>query len=46
MKDPGELVIAAWIAGNGPGNPGNKSYSSAIWSFEAIVASKEIGDDF
>jgi hypothetical protein len=46
LKDPGELVIAAMIAGNGPGNPGNKYYSSAIWSLEAIVASREIGDDF
>jgi hypothetical protein len=45
MKDPGELVIAA-SQETGPGNPGNKSYSSAIWSFEAIVASTEIGDDF
>jgi hypothetical protein len=30
LKDPAELVIAALIAGNGPGNPGNRSYSSAI----------------
>jgi hypothetical protein len=24
----------------GPGNPGNKSYSSAIWSFEAIASAQ------
>jgi len=40
LKDPGELVIAALIAGNGPGNPGNKSYSSAICCLKPITGFK------
>ncbi len=46
MKGSGELVIAHGSQEMGPGNPGNKSYSFAIWSLEAVVASKEIDDDF
>jgi hypothetical protein len=46
LKVPDELVIAALIAGNRPGNPGNKSYSSAVSSLETIMAPREIGDDF
>jgi hypothetical protein len=45
LKDPVELVIAALIAGNGPGKTG-KSCPSPIWSLEAIMASREVGDDF
>ena len=46
LKDPDELVIVASIAAKTPEIRGNKSYSTAIWSLEAIVASREIGDDF